>query len=72
MMKKLLLVAGMILALALTGSAFANEEDQDAQLALAQQCSERADDAGLDGEEREAFISSCLTVQEQKPATEEG
>ena len=69
-MKKLLLVTGMILAL--TGSAFANEEDQDAKLALAQQCNERADDAGLDGEERDAFISSCLIVQEQKPASEEG
>jgi len=68
-MKKIFLVTGIILAL--TGNAFAEEDNQEDRLALAQQCSDRADDAGLIGKEREAFITSCLTVKAQKPVTEE-
>lgn len=69
-MKRIILVSGLVMAL--TGSAYAVEQDSDAQMALIKQCDERANDAGLVGEDREAFIASCAADNKQKPASEEG
>lgn len=70
MMKKTVLIAGLLMAL--SGSVFANEEGEDAKLALIQECTQSADEAGLEGDERDAFIANCSKAQEGKSTSEEG
>ena len=69
-MKKIFLIAGLIMAI--SGSAFANEEADEAKLALVQQCTQSADEAGLEGEDRQAFIDSCSSEKQEKTSSEEG
>jgi hypothetical protein len=69
MMKKIILIAGIVMAL--SGSAFANEEADEAKLALIQQCTQGADDAGLEDDDRQAYIDSCVSEYQQKTPSEE-
>lgn len=70
MMKKIILIAGLVMAL--SGSVFANEEAEEAKLALIQQCTQSADEAGLEGEDRQAYIDSCAKEYGEKSKSEEG
>ncbi len=70
MMNKIILIAGLVMAL--SGSAFANEETEADKLALIQQCTQSADEVGLEGDERQSYIDSCTAEYAEKAPKEEG